>query len=264
VTEMWEKLNAYVDGELDKQSAADVAAEISRNPNLAAQVATLHRLKAATSQAASNAFCPAPPCLEFQAKWHGTVGNWKGRAIAACAIGIMVVGAFVALIILDRSPPTSKLEANAIERVFDAHLAWVSNPAAGSDLPITPARAPDLTGAGLRLVIETHGVVSRGDALFGYLGPRGCKLSLWIGRATDAFALATEPRRLPTSLGVERFAWRVSDNAYVVTTKGMDDQRLIRITRMIDEQVRQQPVSPQLPTPLTVAQGTTINPPCSA
>lgn len=49
----WGKLNAYVDGELDATGSADVAAAIAQHPVLAAQVATLAKLKAALRESSS-------------------------------------------------------------------------------------------------------------------------------------------------------------------------------------------------------------------
>ena len=48
----WEQLNAYVDGELPPDEAADVAEAIAREPVLAREVAALTALKASVAQAA--------------------------------------------------------------------------------------------------------------------------------------------------------------------------------------------------------------------
>ena len=57
----WDKLNGYVDGELDAAGAAEVATSVARDPDIAARVATLHRLKAAASAVSDRADAPAAP-----------------------------------------------------------------------------------------------------------------------------------------------------------------------------------------------------------
>ena len=63
MTTDWTKLNAYVDGELDAEGAAEVASAIARDPELAARVATLSKLKATAAAIPGEAVSPPPAFL---------------------------------------------------------------------------------------------------------------------------------------------------------------------------------------------------------
>ena len=84
----WEDLNAYVDGELSNERAAELAAALGRDPELAEQVAALHRLKSAAQGLVEEAPValpkeePAPP-----------VWLRSGLALAVSLALVMLVGA---------------------------------------------------------------------------------------------------------------------------------------------------------------------------
>jgi len=94
-----ESLNAYVDGELNKDDAADVARAIACNPVIARKVATLTGLRSALSE------CIDVPDFRIEdttlvstagiSKPRSRHGYRKWVSIAACLAGLLIVGSFM-------------------------------------------------------------------------------------------------------------------------------------------------------------------------
>src|SRR5687767_1636581 len=87
----WTDLNAYVDGELGPDAAAEIAACVAADPFVAAQVSTLARLKAATAAALN------PPPAEVPEIRLGRGVRESGRrrhGVRAAAAAVLLVIAF--------------------------------------------------------------------------------------------------------------------------------------------------------------------------
>lgn len=232
MTATWENLNRYVDGELDARAAALVAAEIARDPDLAGRVATLHRLKSVASTITVDVLdTPTPDFI--QSEPTRLPYRWQFGAIAA-SLAVLLATAITTTIMQYAGAPSVAPE---ISQAFAAHQAWLAQPAVATP-NVNVARAPDLSAAGLKLVFWQQAVVSpaRENVMFGYLGPHGCKLGLWIGAAWPG--LKAEPESQPSFDGIDRYAWSDKNKGYVVSAHGMDSGRLRALASVIASLVR--------------------------
>jgi hypothetical protein len=219
VTNEWEKLNAYVDGELDPAGAAEVAAAIAREPSLARSVATLSRLKATIGDLAP-AVTVAPP-----------------RQIRPWAHACMVMVAVVALLVTTIGNPQrllpSDVESGWISPAIAAQRAWIGGASSAERSESVriglsageTMRVPDLSAARLKLVHVSLGPeVGRATGLFlGYRGIHGCRVGLWIGNVPAGIAENAHP---VAARELSAYAWRVGKMGYVLLAHGMDRQRL--------------------------------------
>jgi hypothetical protein len=194
----FEKLNAYVDGELDAAGAAEVARAVAEDPGLAREVAALTRLRSAVAESVE-----APPLGIDLPRSDGG----RRAAIAACAALVMFIAASVLV-----SDPGRDRRAEWLARSWQIHRDWSVDAAAAQSRPaslnrfrrhapeLPGAYVPDLSASRLSLV---HSVVtpftgSHKALLAGYRGTRGCKISLLIfpsvralGEALSFFSTAT-------------------------------------------------------------------------
>ena len=229
----WEMLGAYVDGELTQEERAEIAAELARDPDVAARVASLSLLKACTASAA-----PAPPplqMLQVPAPPSRTVLTFAARALLATCAAIVL--AMIVSSALQMRAPMPVLELTALRQATSLHEAWL----AGIGTPETfafqgnpwPAGAPDLREAKLRLVHvhrasdrEHHGAAR----FFGYLGPNGCRLGLRI--SDDYSGHPSDPRAV--RLGdISGYVWERDGKAYAIVARGMDPLRLTSLASVI-------------------------------
>lgn len=219
----WNELNAYVDRELGAADAAEVAAAIARDPSLAARVATLSRLKAETSAT------PAPedvPLFAVPRASRRPRSFWRPAAIAASIALLAAVGVGAWNM---RAPV-----ADPIAATVSAERAWLAGegqaaPASGLQVAVTQAAEgglPDLSAADLKLVYLATDPAAEGrrGVFAGYLGPRGCRLGLWIGRSGEEGPAARDlgPVRVRT--------WSDGPRAYALMSRTVDLDRLTRMS----------------------------------
>lgn len=232
MTATWENLNRYVDGELDARAAAQVAAEIARDPDLAGRVATLHRLKSVASTITVDLLDnPIPDFI--QSEPTRLPYRLQFGAIAASLAVLVATAVAMTTIHYARAPSA----APEIAQAFAAHQAWLAQPPVATP-NVNVARAPDLSAAGLKLVFWQEAAVSpaRQNVMFGYLGPHGCKLGLWIGAAWPG--LRADPEVQPSFEGMDGYAWADKDKGYVVSAHGMDSGRLRALASVIASVVK--------------------------
>ena len=226
-TTSWSMLNAYVDGELEAEQAAQVAAAIAADRGLAAQVATLTRLRATLRAMPADDAVPA-----FVLAPGGTrLWSWRRPAVAilvACSIG----GGWLAL---HHGTPTAMPIADAVA----AHRLWLSQaPSAqtqrlGVELAGADVDAlPDLSLASLRLVHLSLDPSARagGGILAGYVGPNGCRVGLWIAPVD---AMLPERPDLRDREGFAIRAWRGSHASYALIGQGIDPARFDGIAALV-------------------------------
>lgn len=231
----WEKLNAYVDRELDAVDAAGVAAAIARDPALAARVATIARLKAGAGAIEAPIDFPVMPTRTGGRARPGP--KWRPIAIAASIAGLIAIAG--AGFLSRASDPIDAVAATAA-----AERDWLSGgpaetPASGVQVAVETGasdRLPDLSPADLRLAYLAADPKSNGrSGLFaGYVGPHGCRLGLWIGRAPSDGA-APSAREFGD---VMVRTWSSDGAAYALMSRGMDATRLDRFALVIAEIVR--------------------------
>ena len=236
-SDRWQQLNAYVDGELDPQARAEIAAAIAQDRELAAAAATLSRLKATTGAIASD----IPPV-----DIHPPQPSHRRRAVAAVAA--TVAAAAVAAIYLAATPSLSPNLDAAIRQ----HAAWVAaDPPAAEPVaaPLLvalarldrPVELPDLRDSGLEIVrIATLEEPGAAGLHVSYLGSRGCRVSLVVTKAEAAAASLRQ-----TMEGMEIARWTAGDLAYALLASGMPRERFMLIAASAEEAVRNnRPVPP--------------------
>ncbi|MFZ5791057.1 MAG: zf-HC2 domain-containing protein [Pseudomonadota bacterium] len=215
----WERLNAYVDGELSPAEAAEVAAAVARDAELAGRVATLTRLKAATSGLAPQHPAPPPPRLPARRS--------RSYALPLVASLVLLIVAAVSIWLWrpDSQPPDSWLAQAAA-----SHRAWIQSAGAG-EAPGKVLAAlqagdivdvPDLTDAHLSLV-HAAAESKTGGVFLGYRGIHGCRVGLWIGAPSPD--LGAQPKPVASD-DIAGYAWRLGNTGYALLARGMDPSRL--------------------------------------
>ncbi len=235
----WTTLNAYVDGELEPDQAAQVAAALADDREAAAQVATLTKLRATVKTASP---MPAPPPFVLPPA-RPRAARWLPWAAAACFA--LLIGA-ASLGIGQRPAAGSSLSA-----AIAAHQLWLAQsppgttPRLGVELAGAEAGAlPDLTLASLRLVHLSLDPAGRrgGGMLAGYVGPNGCRVGLWIAPVEAALPLqpAVQDRD-----GLLVRAWRGERASYALLGRGIDPARLDGIAALVARITRDEPGVPR-------------------
>ncbi len=226
----FELLNAYVDGELNTATAAEVARAVANNPGLARQVASLSRLRSALGESIET-----PPLTISPPR----PANVSKTAIAASIAFLMFVAGSVLVSTFDRS-----LRADLLQHAWQLHDGW------SIDQKTTQARTgivradyaktipevyiPDLSAARLSLV---HVVVkpfsgSRKALLAGYRGSRGCKISLTVFPAP--LSLGEEMSATQNGKN-EGYAWRTGSVGYILMSAGMDSARFQMLAKSVHQ-----------------------------
>lgn len=259
----WERLSAYVDGELPADEAAEIAARLVTDRELAAQVAALTRLKAELKHAFEvPAIEVTPPPQRPTTRRHRL--TWVAAAAAAAAL------AFVVWLKAGTAP---EAQAVWLEPAITQHADWRATVGRGDRIDVSAsglliglqdlgrhAQVLDFSDAGLQ-VAKIEFVRQNGLAAalhVGYVGNRGCRLSLWIGRATGAF----EPVNGRFD-GTEVVAWQVGELAYALLASGMDEERFLLIARSArDATMRHRPLDPDVRVALQASRDSSA--PCSA
>lgn len=228
MTITWESLNAYVDGELSPDAAARVAASIAADRTLAARVATLTRLRAATRRLA------APARVERKRLRL----NWRPVALAASLAAVLAVGGLSWSL---RTTPGSEVHA-----AVTANEAWLAAGRHPGPIEVMKTAAvssalgalPDLSAAGLQLVYLASQPFGVGEATFaGYKGSHGCHLGLWTAPAGEAAVSSALDAAGQAGLAVRQ--WIAGGARYVLVGHGMDAQRFDRMADVVQQLVVQ-------------------------
>jgi anti-sigma factor RsiW len=261
----WERLSAYVDGELPADEAAEIAARLVTDRELAAQVAALTRLKAEVK----GAFAPPPQPLPViapprPASSRGGRLQWIAAAAAVAAL------AFLWWPGTDRGP---ELQGGWLKPAIERHAEWRATVGRGDRIDVSAAgpalglgdlgrsaQVLDFSDAGLQVsrieFVRQNGLAAALHV--GYVGNRGCRVSLWIGRATGS------PEPVSGRFGgVDVVAWRVDDLAYALLASGLDSERFQLIARSAREAtMRHRPIDPDARVALQTSRDTST--PCAA
>jgi len=231
----WQTINAYIDGALTPQDAAEVAKAVATDSVLAKQVATLTTLKAAVVGALQ---APAPELKLAETTSRGPL-PWVASVAAVLFAGAVMLGLYFST---DWLRPAEGLRA-----AEHAHQAWLLTGARGAEeseagmlktnlkLLELDAYVPDLskvnlTFNGIRRIGE------RDNGLhIGYVGPSGCMVSLVVLKQLAG---------LPESLQqYERgdhvvYGWRVGQAGFYLLADRMDPARLAGIAKVVHRLTR--------------------------
>lgn len=248
----WTMLNAYVDGELEPDQAAKVAAALADDRAAAAQVATLTRLRAAV-KTASPVLAPPPFVLP---RARPSLAPWAVAACLALLIGAASLG------VGQRQPGASSLSA-----AIAAHQLWLAQsppgtaPRLGVELAGAEAGSlPDLSLASLRLVHLSLDPAGRGGGgmLAGYVGPNGCRVGLWIAPVEGT--LPPQPA-VQDRDGLAIRAWRGEHASYALLGRGIDPARLDGIASLVARITRDEPGVPREQV-AALAEARSVGPAC--
>jgi anti-sigma factor RsiW len=260
------RINAYIDGELSSAEAAEVARALAHDRALAERVATLSHLKA-TVQASLES-----PDIELPADPPRAARRRPVVAMAACAAAVvlLVLGGALGGWWPGRDAPAG------LARAWDLHAAWSRTAVASA--PRAPGAGvilaaleevgprvylPDLSAA--RLTLDSLRVAPVGEtgakALHaGYLGTRGCRISLVV---------APGSKDLPTALSLfedtagRAYVWRSGGHGYFLLAEGMDPKRFSVIADSVYRaSVELNPFGPETRTALRESRERSV--PCRA
>lgn len=244
----YSEICAYVDGALDAGAAARVAYAAARDPETAAQIAQITKLKSVLPEihAGLVAVSEAPPRARKPVRR-------LGAALAAGTLGIALVLGLLAAERLVRAPAS----ATFVEAGLATHRAWSASAAgagagAGNDKMVQSATingrlftAPDLSAARLALqTAEALGHDTHNILHFGYVGMRGCRLSLFVLLQADM--LTPETTAPP---GSRMAAWHQKGIAYLAVADGMDEAHFQTIVAVLNQySIEPAPLSPSTQT----------------
>ncbi|WP_119420205.1 hypothetical protein [Desertibaculum subflavum] len=211
----WVTLNAYVDGELSPGEHAAVAAAIASDAELARRVASLARLRVATAEAFAAEIdgiaMPSVPASAIRPRYR--------RAGLAAAAVLALAVSMLAWWTLDRPD----------DQALQAHLGWAAAP---EHSVIAAAQRgaieiPDLADAGLRVA---H-VAATGDTMhIGYLGSRGCRVSLWV-TPDDEVRTRRDERQGDALIA----RWSYGGHSYAAIATGMPAARFAVIASSLEQ-----------------------------
>ena len=236
----WIDLNAYVDGELSPDAAAEVAARVATDPSAAAQVAALTRLKAATVAALS----PAPAEMpKIRLDRRGRASPWRRHGARAAAAAVLLT---VVLGLGQMLWPRPDAAQAWLQQATERHAQWLAaerEPAPISplaimtaDAPDGPAWIPDLAVARLAVAhVAATEADGRPELYVGYVGVNGCRLGLWVGPAPALLSMGLTEHRKGA---VTSFTWRADDIGYAVMARGMDEARLRAVAAHLEATTR--------------------------
>lgn len=246
----WAELNAYVDGELDSADAARVAAAAAADHRLAREIAQLAELK---SSLQVNAEPPPPELLDAPLRRHHS--RRVAQALAACMLLAMIAGGL--WLAYPRLQPPTGLEAT-LRTAETLHDIWLqgagdsAEPSAGVLLATLqdfglPLQIPDLSDTRLSIAHIALTGPQRDVLHVGYLGTRGCQVSLLAFRSQEK-AAAAFPEELThrTADGEEAYLWQARSVAYVLLADSMESGRMALIAQAVEEATRRLgPMSPK-------------------
>lgn len=249
---------AYVDGELDAAAASRVAYAAARDPDIAAQIAQLTKLKSVLAGMPGE----AAPADWARPRPHRSARRWGAGLVAGAMFAALLSGVLVAERII-RTPAAPTFADLGLA----AHRAWsesVSGPAGTATihsvaLSRSAFTAPDLTAA--RLTLQTAEALGRGThgiLHFGYVGTRGCRLSLFV--QLNAEATAAESVR---GAGLRTSAWHEEGIGYLAVADAMDEAHFRTIVAAL-KQYSREPAPFSAPTETLLAESRQHAKPCTA
>jgi hypothetical protein len=204
-------LNALVDGELSPADHAAAAARLANDREFAGAYATLTRLKAGIADYADD-------CEGAEIELDAPVS--RRRYTAAAGVTAVLAAGIAAFVLAAVLMPSPELQNTAKSPVADVvSVAFAVDPV-----------IPDLSPAGLQLARTVLSAAAGGQALVAtYVGPRGCRLELWVSNASMS---------AKASGGTERRRWQVNGLIYELIAFGMPAARFEKVANAAEKATR--------------------------
>lgn len=255
----WERLNAYVDGELTPNEAAAVARDIAQNPGTAKTTATLSSLKSALLEQTEvpRDFKLLPPAAARKKP-----AFWQAAHTAAAAAVLVVCMAAGSLWHWDavRDENAQLPMASWHQQAAHIHQDWVAkrtnerppalNIPATAALTAPEIRIPDLSDSGLTPILleaEAHLGNMTGYRV-GYGGTQGCRISFFVLQGDGEIPAHLTARK---DGGPQALAWRHDQAHYLLLAEGMAEARFDLIARTLRNVTADwRPLSPEIRTAL--------------
>ncbi|HEY7458604.1 MAG TPA: hypothetical protein VH765_07620 [Xanthobacteraceae bacterium] len=208
-------LNALVDGELSPAEHAAVAARVRSDRDFARAYATLTKLKAGVAEIAEDFEVPSIEGSSIESSRTNVRRRWAMVGAAASAVFVLAAAALFA----------GLLPFGSDGRWTEAPQAQLVSATFAGDPVI-----PDLSPAGLQLARTVVRTASGAQSLVAtYVGPRGCRLELWVSTAS---------RSEHAPGGTERRSWRVGGLRYELVAYGMPAERFQKVAEAAENATR--------------------------
>ncbi|MGE7469970.1 anti-sigma factor family protein [Bosea sp. NPDC003192] len=211
----WETLNAFADGELAPVEQRVLAERLATSPETAERLRSIVRLKQGLRGLPADVAPPLPSLSTApRQRWH------RAAAIAAA----LVIAAAVAFtpILLRRDASDAFLSAS-----MAAHEQFASAPAQPAAIVAPAAALPvanELSRLGLQPVWQTAS--ASGEVRIGFIGARGCRLSLHVSSHD-------EPAPAPAQADAALTGWNAGGRGYLLIATGMPQARFEMIAGFI-------------------------------
>lgn len=203
-------LNALVDGEAAPAEQAAAAARLRTDKDFARAYATLTKLKAVIAEEA--AATDLPPIALAQGPRPQRWFSYAAAAVIALAVG----GGALSILAPYTTGPAQPIAADAVRAI---PVTFAGDPV-----------IPDLSPAGLQLARTVVSAASGVQSLVAtYLGPRGCRLELWVSNRGAPAA---------SSRGTGRKTWQVGELVYELIAFGMPGPRFAKIAALAERETR--------------------------
>jgi hypothetical protein len=243
-----EMLNAYVDGALSSEEASRIAQRAAASPEIANRIAMLHHLKAGIAGIAEDAVVsdrglPSTVVPPLRRIHRGVTGLAVISVLSAAAL-------FTATPVWFGTVTDARIGTTVDHRISEftaVHDAWI----ASSEATDGGARVNDWLGdlmreTGLSLVRELALPIDEGRIAthFAFLGPKGCRLSLFETAASKERSLGLD---ISITAGLLSAKWTDAERDYTLVTRNMDRIRFAVIASAVYDATRSRgAVDPQL------------------
>lgn len=233
-----EMLSAYVDGALSPDDASRVARAAAAVPEVARRIAVLHHLKAHVAGLSDDVVLINYPCsIATQPRRNGARVGMAALLVAVC------VTFSVFWVAGDRGGEASfssdvpRREA-ATAAFVAAHDSWIAADGSAHAPPQTTDWLQDLIApTGLALVRHTVMPLPSGMSAqhFAFVGPSGCRLSLFETVATDDTAAVLE---VSIREGLLAASWTRAGRGYAIFARDMHEGRFLTIAAALHQASR--------------------------
>lgn len=197
----WDRLNAYVDGELPPDERSAMEERSARDPLLGLQIAGLRQLKREVRTASRS--------------------RRSSRSLVAATAAVLLLGTGLAGYLLGAGAGHDRISLTQLADLVDASATR----SAGQNG--FAAAVPDLEAAGFRLVSAVAGINGSDGFALVYQGPLGCRVGLAVLGSGGS----------PTQGGGGR-VWTVGGRSYVLLAPRMDPGRFARLAAAVEDLTR--------------------------
>jgi len=212
----WETLNAFADGELAPAEQRVLAERLATSPETAERLRGIVRLKQELQGLPADGATPPLPVRSGPPR-----PRWQRVAAIAAALVIATAVAFTP-VLLRRDASGSFVTVS-----LAAHEQFASAPAQPA-VAIAPAAASPVTNELARLGLQPiwQATSASGQVRIGFVGARGCRLSLHVSPHD-------EPALAPTPANAALSGWNAGGRGYLLIATEMPQARFEMIAGFI-------------------------------